>query len=106
MAAWIKMLLGMEVGLGPGDVCVRWDPAPPHQKGGGAPSKFSTHLYRGQTAGWIKMVLGMEVYLSPGDFALDGNPAPPSPKRGRSPQIFGLSLSGPNDWMDQDGTRH
>jgi len=36
MAGWIKMPLGMKVGLIPGD-CVRWDPAPPH-KGSGAPS--------------------------------------------------------------------
>jgi len=28
MAAWIKMLLGMEVGLGPND-CVRWGPSFP-----------------------------------------------------------------------------
>ena len=26
-AAWIKMALGMEVGIGPGD-CVRWGPSP------------------------------------------------------------------------------
>jgi len=30
-AGWIKMPLGMEVGLGPGD-CVRWGPSSP-QKG-------------------------------------------------------------------------
>ena len=37
MDAWIKMLLGMEVGLGPGH-CVRWGPSPLPPKGGGAPS--------------------------------------------------------------------
>jgi len=37
MAAWIKMILGVEVGLGPGDFVLDGDPAPP-QKGGGAPS--------------------------------------------------------------------
>ena len=31
-AASIKMTLGIELGLGPGD-CVRWDPAPPPPKG-------------------------------------------------------------------------
>jgi len=90
MAAWIKMPLGMEVGLGPGDFCVRRDPASPPQKGARAP-KFSADVYCGQMAGWIKTVVGMEVGLSPGDFALDGDPAP-SPKRGHSPQIFGLYL--------------
>ena len=37
MAAWIKMSLGVEVGLGPGDFVLDGDPAPPPQKGGGAP---------------------------------------------------------------------
>jgi len=50
MAAWIKMSLGMEVGLGPGDFVLDGDPAPPPQKGGGPP-KFSAHVYCGQTAG-------------------------------------------------------
>ena len=70
MAAWTKMSLSMEVGLGPGDFALDGDPAPPLQKGYGAP-KFSAHVYYGQTAGWMKLVLGMEVGLSPGDFVLD-----------------------------------
>jgi len=37
MAEWIKMPLGMEKGLGPGD-CVRWGPSSPPKKVGGAPS--------------------------------------------------------------------
>jgi len=35
-AGWIKMVLGMDVGLSPGDF--RWGPSPPRPKGGGAPS--------------------------------------------------------------------
>ena len=38
MAAWIKMPLGMEVGLVPGDFVLDGDPAPPLQKRAGAPS--------------------------------------------------------------------
>ena len=34
-AEWIKMVLGMEVGLSPVD-CVRWGPSPP---------EFSAHVY-------------------------------------------------------------
>jgi len=68
MAAWIKMPLSMELGLGPGDFVLDGDPAPPPQKGGRAP-KCSAYVYCGQTAGWIKMVLG--------DFVLDGDPAHP-----------------------------
>ena len=82
MAAWIKMSLGMELGLGQPTV-LHGDPAPPPQKGGRAP-QFSTHVYCGQTTGWMKLVLGMEVGLSPGDSVLDEDPAP-LPKRGRSP---------------------
>ena len=63
-AAWIKMALGMEVGLGPGHIVLyaRWEPSSPPQKGGTAP-QFSTHGYYGQTTGWIKMPLGTEVGL-------------------------------------------
>ena len=61
------------------------DPAPPSQKGGGAP-QFSAHVYCGQTAGWIKMTLGMAVGLGPVHIVLDGDTAP-LPKRGQSPQF-------------------
>ena len=37
MAAWIKMSLGTEVGLGPSDFVLYGDPAPPPRKGCGAP---------------------------------------------------------------------
>ena len=37
MAEWIKMPLGMEVGLGPGDFVLDGDPALPSRKRGGAP---------------------------------------------------------------------
>jgi len=52
MARWIKMPLGMEVGLIPHDVVLDGDPAHPPQKGGGVP-QFSAHAYYGQTDGWI-----------------------------------------------------
>jgi len=74
MAAWIKMSLGMEQGLGPGDFVLDGDPTPPPQKGGGAP-KFSARVYCGQTAAWIRMPRGMQISLSPSDIALDGTHA-------------------------------
>jgi len=40
MAARIKMSLGMEVGLGPGDFVLDGDPAPPPQKGVELPPNF------------------------------------------------------------------
>ena len=36
-AAWIKIPLGTEVGLGSDDIVFDWDVAPPPQKGDGAP---------------------------------------------------------------------
>jgi len=75
MAAWIKMLLGMVLGLSPGDFVLDGDPAPLPKKGA-EPQIFGPCLL-GQTAGWIKMVLGMEVGLSPSNFVLDGDPAHP-----------------------------
>ena len=51
MAGWIKMPLGMEVGLSPGEFVLDGDPVPPPQKGGGVTPKFSAHVYCDQTAG-------------------------------------------------------
>jgi len=45
-AEWIKMPLGMDVGLGPGHIVLDGDPAPPPQKG--AHPQFSAHVYCGQ----------------------------------------------------------
>jgi len=90
MAAWIKVPLGMEVGLGPADFVLDGDRRSPSPKGDGAPSIFSAHFYCGQTAGCIKMPLGMEVGLSPGDFMLDGDPA--LSQKGGGPLIFGPYL--------------
>ena len=98
------MVLGMEVGLSPGDLVVLdGDPAP-LLKGGGAPPQISANFYCGQTAGCITMALGMEVGLSPGDFVFDGDPAP-AQKGGIAPSpIFGPYILWPNGWMHQDAT--
>ena len=67
MAAWIKMSLGMELGLGPDDFVLHEDPA---------------------TAGWIKMPLGTKVGLSTGDSVLDGDPVPLPTKGVERPPQF------------------
>jgi len=100
MAAWIKITLGTEVGLSPGDFVLDGDP--PLHKNGRSP-QFSAHVHCGHTAGWIKTALDKEVGHSPGYFVLDGDPAPPQ-KRGWSPPIFGPCLLRPNGGMDQDAT--
>jgi len=69
----MKLVLGTEVGLSPGDFVLDGDPAP-SSKGGSSP--FLAHFYCGQRAECIKMPLGMDVGLSPGDSVLDGVSAP------------------------------
>jgi len=44
MAAWIKMSLGMELGIDPGDFVLDGDPAPPPKKGGGSLQIFGPCL--------------------------------------------------------------
>ena len=53
MAGWIKMPLGREVtlDLGPGDIVLDVDPAPP--KWGIAPNFRSMSVACGQTDGWM-----------------------------------------------------
>ena len=74
MTGWIKMALGMEVGLGPGDFVCDGDPAPP-EKRAHHPTHFLAYVYCGQTAGWMKTPLGTEVDLGPGHVVLGGVPA-------------------------------
>ena len=104
MAAWIKMPLGMELGLSPGDFVLDGDPALPPKNGAEPPPQFSAYVYCGQTAGWIKMALGVEIGLSLGDFVLDGDPAPLRKKVWSPSPIFGPFLLWPNSWMHQDVT--
>jgi len=100
---WIKMKLGMQVGLVPGHIVLDGGPTPP-PKGRSLPHQFSAHICCGQMAACIKIALAMQAGLGPGDFVLDGYPAPP-PQKVRSPQkIFGAYVLWPNGWMDQDGT--
>jgi len=54
-AGWIKMALGIEVGLGPGSSL-----SPKR----GLSLQFSAHVCCGQMAAWIKMSLCMEVGLA------------------------------------------
>ena len=62
MLGWIKMPLGMKVGLGPCHIVLDGDPAPPPKKGA-EPPQFLAHVYCAQTAAWMKMPLDMEVGL-------------------------------------------
>jgi len=59
---WIKMKLGMPVGLGPGHIVLDGDPAPSPPKVHSP--QFSAHICCGHMATCIKMPLSMEVGLS------------------------------------------
>ena len=84
---WIKMKLGMQVGLGPTHIVLDGDPTP-LPKGAvpkeAEPPQFSAYIYCCQLAGWIKISLGTEVGLDPSNIVLDGHPAPP-PHKGTEP---------------------
>jgi len=82
MVVWIKMPLGMVVGLGPGDFVLDGDSALPSPKGEEPFIQFLAHVHSGQMAGWIKTALDTEVGLGTSHIVLDGDPAPLSPKRG------------------------
>ena len=45
MAAWIKLPLGMKVGLGSGDFLLDGDPARPPQKGAEPPTNFFRPMF-------------------------------------------------------------
>jgi len=55
---WIKMKLGVRIGLGPDHIVLGGDPAAPTLKGHSP--QIPAHICCGQMAGCIKMPLGME----------------------------------------------
>jgi len=69
---WIKMKLGMEVGLDRGHIVLDGDPAP--TKGAQPPAIFGPFLLLRNA--WIKMPLGTEVDLGPAHIVLNRDPAP------------------------------
>ena len=86
MAGWIKVPLGMEIGLGSGDIVLDGDQLPLSKKGGTTPPNLWP-MYCGQTAGWINRSLAMVVDLGPWGILSYGDQAPP--KRGNSLPILG-----------------
>ena len=64
-AAWIKMPVGTEVGLGLRNIVFDVDPATPEKRAHPL-HPILAHVYCGQMAGWMKTPLGTEVDLGPG----------------------------------------
>jgi len=79
MAAWIKMPLGVEVDLGPGDMVLDGDSASPSN--GGAVPPILGHVYCGQTAEWIRM---------PRSHCVREEPSPP--RKGHTPNFRSVSI--------------
>jgi len=96
---WIKMKLGMEIGLGPIHIVLDGAQLPLPK---GAHPQFSAHVCCGQTAGWNKMPLGTEVGLGPGDIVLDGDQSPQ--KRGGQQPPFVANVLWPNGYVHKDAT--
>jgi len=61
---WIKIKIGMEAGLGPGQLVLDGDPALPKKE---HTRHVLTHVCCCQTAVWFNVQLGMDVCLGPGD---------------------------------------
>ena len=105
-AGWIKMALGIEVGVGPGHIVLDGDPAP-LRKGGGAPI-FDQRLL------WLNGCMDQDATWYGGrprptrrglrDIVLDGDPARPRKKAHPPQAIFGPCLLWPNGWLNQDAT--
>ena len=81
---WIKIKLGMLVGLDPGHTVLDGDPA--LSKGAQPPISCPCLLWPNGRR--MKMSLVTEVDLGPGHIVLDGDPAPPSPRKGQSRPLF------------------
>jgi len=93
-AGWIKMALGMEVGLGLRNIAFDVDPATP-RKGHTHPYPILANVCCGQVAGWMKTLLGTAVDLGPGHTVLNGVPAPAKRAQQPPPPLFGQCLLWP-----------
>jgi len=89
MAGWIKMPLGIEVGLCPGDIVSHGNPDPPPKKGH-SPPIFCPCLF-GETTRWIKMTLAKEVYAPALPTVLDWG-ASSSSQRSTAPNFLPMSV--------------
>jgi len=96
-AGWIKMPLGMKVGLSPGDSVLDGDPVPSPQSGWSPSPIFGAFLL--WPNGWMHQDASAQ-----GTLCEMGTQ--PLPKKEAEPPIFGPCLLWPNGWMDQDGTWH
>jgi len=103
IARWIKMPLGMELGLGPGNFVLDRDPAPPPQKGAESPKFLAGSLW---PYGWMDQDgCWHGGRPQPTRLCVRWGPSPLHKKGAELPlPIFGPFLLWPNGWMHQDAT--
>ena len=80
-AGWMKLVLGMDVGLSPGDFVLDGDLAPSPKRGQSPLCNFRPISIVAKRLDASRCYLKLDVGLSPGDFVLDGDPVP-SPQKG------------------------
>ena len=104
-AGWMKMVLGTEVGLSPGDLVVLdRDPAPSPKRGQSPSAIFRPFLlwpngWMHQDATWYK------ARPQPSRLCVRWGPSYPQNRRHTNHQrVFGPCLLWPNGWMDEDAT--
>jgi len=90
MAGWLKMPLGKEVDLDPGDIVLDGDPAPP-KKGHSTPLPNFRRMSIVAKRLDGSMPVGTKVDLGTGDIVLDGDPAPPERGTG-APSFWPMSI--------------
>jgi len=95
MPGWIKMSLGMAVGLSPGDFVLDGTQHLPPPKKGHSP-QFLAHAYCGKPAGCIRIPLATEVGLSLGN--VRWGPSFRSPKGAQPPNIRPMFVLA--KWLD------
>jgi len=101
MAGWIRMKLGMRVGLGPGHIVLGGEPAPPATKGQSHPAANFRPISVVPN-GWIDQ--DATWYAGrPRPRRLCGRCGHP-PQKGAELPIFGPCLLRPNGCVDQDAT--
>jgi len=98
MVGWIKMKLGMDVGLGPGHIVLDGDPTP---KGAQPPNFWPTSVVPKRLYESRCHLVCLKVGLGPGYIVLDGDPG--LTQRGTAPNFCPMLLW-PNSWMGQNAT--
>jgi len=90
-ARWIKVPLGMEVGLSPGHIILDGDQLPHPERGTAVPT-FQPMSFVAKTTGCIRISLGMEVDLGPVDIVLDEDPAFSKERAAPAPTFRSMSI--------------